>query len=289
MILYSPPFQTAAIPAPAGFVMLDHGQLLIRQDFAERFFARGWRTASDVLDAGDVDVFRKLPDRENGIVEWRDNIGPDCRAYIKRHYHSRVHRPRWQVVSATGSPGWDEAEASRRCRDAGVPIAPVIAAGADNGACGSRSFFMSEELLGFLPADDFAKQRIGTDPRDERRRRFIASLADVARRLHTHNLFHRDFYWCHFFVKEDGPGGPFDIRLIDLQRIFSPRWRLWRWQVKDLGQFVFSAPPGYFGPKERLEWFLRYRGRAEATGLDRLLRTAVDWRASIYRWRESDR
>lgn len=289
MILHSPESCfDARSEAPDGFRSFEDGRLLIREDYVDRFRERGWSTARQVIDADDVDIFRRLSDRENGIVRWRDLQGNERRSFIKRHMNPKDAKRRWYKGSlrpAGSQEGW----ASEECRRAGIGVAPVIAVGAEeSGKFSTRSFFMSEELVGFLPADDFATKLEHLPPSHPRRRALINSLADLTRKLHAANLYHRDFYWCHLFVRETGEA-KFDIRLIDLQRVDRPVWRHLRWRVKDLAQFVFSAPSGFLTGPERADWFCRYLGRVELYRADRLLLSAVEIRAAIYRWRESNR
>lgn len=289
MILHSPETrkETRSV-TPAGFRSFADGRLLIREDYVERFRERGWLTAGQVIDAEDIDVFRRLTDRENGIVVWDDERGSNSRAFIKRHTSPKNSKRTWSGTTlrpAGSHEGW----ASEECRRAGVGVAPVIAVGEEEkGGPSSRSFFMSEELAGFLPADEFAANLEHLPPAHPRRRAFISSLADLTRKLHRANLYHRDFYWCHLFVREIGEAH-FDVRLIDLQRVDRPIWRHLRWRIKDLAQFVFSAPTGFLDGPERADWFCRYLGRAELYRVDRLLLSAVEMRAGIYRWREANR
>lgn len=289
MILHSPKTcSETGSTMPSGFRSFANGRLLIREDYVERFRERGWLNASHVIDADDVNVFRRLSDRENGIVLWGDEHGSQCRSFIKRHTNPKKSKRRWNR-SILPPAGLHEGWASEECRKAGVGVAPVIAVGEEEmGKACSRSFFMSEELSGFLPADDFAVKLEHLHPSDPRRRAFIHSLADLTRKLHAANLFHRDYYWCHLFVRETAEAR-FDVRLIDLQRVDRPMWRHLRWRIKDLAQFVFSAPTGFLAEPERADWFCRYLGRAELYRADRLLLSTVEIRAAIYRWREANR
>ena len=68
-------------------------------------------------------------------------------------------------------------------------------------------------------------------------------LAQLARTLHAAGLVHRDFYACHVFCHEDA--GRLELYLIDLARMFRPRWRCFRWYVKDLAQLKFSMPAAW--------------------------------------------
>jgi len=68
-------------------------------------------------------------------------------------------------------------------------------------------------------------------------------LARLVRKLHASGLVHRDFYACHVFCHEDA--GRLELYLIDLARMFRPRWRCFRWYVKDLAQLKFSMPAAW--------------------------------------------
>ena len=54
---------------------------------------------------------------------------------------------------------------------------------------------------------------------------FNQALADLAARLHSAGLAHRDLYTPHIFLDET-PEGP-RLYLIDLARVFKPCWRKW--------------------------------------------------------------
>ena len=51
---------------------------------------------------------------------------------------------------------------------------------------------------------------------------------------------HRDLYTSHVFLDETPAGA--ELYLIDLARVFAPRWRRFRWRVKDLAQVKYSMP-----------------------------------------------
>jgi len=69
---------------------------------------------------------------------------------------------------------------------------------------------------------------------------FTRSLARLVRRLHEAGYVHRDLYASHVFLDE--AAGPGAMHLIDLARMFRPRWRKFRWRVKDLAQLHYSMP-----------------------------------------------
>ena len=95
-------------------------------------------------------------------------------------------------------------------------------------------------------------------------------MARIARLLHGAGYNHRDFYCCHFLIKELSPG-EFDIRLIDLQRAERRRWFRRRWIVKDLVQLAYSPPRDRIGCKQQIALLHHYLGvrsspRRQASG-----------------------
>jgi len=70
--------------------------------------------------------------------------------------------------------------------------------------------------------------------------RFTRDLADLVRRFHRAGYVHRDLYTSHVFM--DLAAEPPALRLIDLARMFAPRWRRFRWRVKDLAELKYSMP-----------------------------------------------
>jgi tRNA A-37 threonylcarbamoyl transferase component Bud32 len=63
------------------------------------------------------------------------------------------------------------------------------------------------------------------------------------RTLHDAGCVHRDLYASPVFL--DDSQGRADLYLIDLARMFVPRWRRFRWYVKDLAQLKYSMPAAW--------------------------------------------
>lgn len=256
----------------------------VHPDWAPRLAATGWSTVEAVMESRTPQVFRRTLERENAVVSWSDGA-PPC--YLKRHF-ARRPSPWFKELRQTGRfepAGRLEADAADACRRAGVAVPIVVAAGWRRRGRPWQvdSFFLSEALLDRAPADRLCARRKPWRP--ESKLALLDALAEGARRLHRAGLFHRDFYWSHWFVRE-GPPGRFDATLIDLQRVFRPRRLSGRWRLKDLAQFVFSAPPGWLGAGELDYWFAKYLGKHRLGSLDRQYLRAVRARAALYRWRE---
>lgn len=66
-------------------------------------------------------------------------------------------------------------------------------------------------------------------------------IAPFVRRFHDAGLVHRDLYWNHLHAAAlDDPAPPV---LLDVERVFEPRWRHRRWRIKDLAGLLSSLPP----------------------------------------------
>lgn len=65
-------------------------------------------------------------------------------------------------------------------------------------------------------------------------------VAPFARRLHDQGLIHRDLNCAHLFMADPRSAGR--PAVIDVERMFRPRWRWQRWVVKELASLLASSP-----------------------------------------------
>lgn len=89
-------------------------------------------------------------------------------------------------------------------------------------------------------------------------RELLLGLARYAARFHRAGFIHRDLYLSHVYVEPFGAGWRF--RLIDLARLFRPRWRHGRWIVKELAALDYSTPPHAASAADRLRFLKEYLG-----------------------------
>lgn len=251
--------QSGGAPSPAD------GQMWIEQEYRERLARAGLDSFAAVMNSGEGRLLRTLPDREN----WRIEIveGGRRRAmYLKRHRErSVVRRLRACLGAGPGTTaGRTEAENVLQLQQSGIDAMRVVAYGERMHRDGlAESFVLTEELAGFTQLDHFLRQRFV--PAAERRKpdrplaRLLGEVADVAARFHRSGFNHRDFYCCHFFIREVD-AGDFSVRLIDLQRVQRRRWLRRRWIVKDLAQLAYSAPRERLTRTQRLAFIKRYLG-----------------------------
>lgn len=176
--------------------------------------------------------------------------------YLKRFSRPPLRRQweRWKEGHARLSTAGVEWTNARLLAEAGVPAVTAVAFGQEMaGPWERRSFVLTSEVAGeslerWVPAH---LPPAGQEPDLARRRRLLGRLAGLVARLHEAGFVHRDLYLSHVFIEGE------DFRLIDLQRVFRPRWRR-RWLVKDLAALHFSTPADRVGRWERLRFLCRY-------------------------------
>jgi len=201
--------------------------------------------------------------------------------YLKRFDRPPFRRQleRWRrgrLLGSTAAVEWDNARALAM---AGIPAARAVACGQKMiGPWEVRSCLLLEEVPGeslerWIPAA-FAP------PAGQARRPPARALADALARFvaafHAAGFVHRDLYMCHIFItnpenlRADPAAAP-SFCLIDLQRVFRPRLRPWRWRIKDLAALDYSAPADRIGRAERLRFLCRYARCMGGRGLARSL------------------
>ena len=261
-----------------------------RPDWAE-LLGPDW--ADRIMDVDVTDRFHAKQGRSTG--RWILRAGDRRLAvYLKRHYRL----PRWRGLLATVWPGagWSPAlEESQHldwARAQGLPVPDVVAAGEYIGPWGRlRSFLAVEELDDMLPLHEAipaAAARLAPDAFRAWKRGLITEVARLARALHDRRCFHKDLYLCHFYIPRADTAGPVRewrgrVHLIDLHRLARHPWT-WRvWQLKDLGQLLYSSDVAGVTARDRLLFWHCYFGPARRTRRGRWLRWLVWTKGERYR------
>jgi hypothetical protein len=214
--------------------------------------------------------------------------GETLSLYVKKHFRLPWWLRRFAPLGAF--PGPTEWKNLKIAESLGVRVPEAVFAGAERDhACGS--LLAVRELEGYLPLHIYVPgplARMAEPARARRKQALIARLAEVARRLHGGRYYHRDFYLCHFFLRDDptAPDG-FDLVLIDFGRLLHSR--LGRWRVKDLAALLFSTDVNGVSPKDRLRFFKQYLGIAKLDGAAKGLIRRIVAKADRYRRHNSGR
>lgn len=273
------------LPRARGMVPMADACMWVAPEFLGCLEHAGLASFEQMMTNQSGSLLRTLPDRENWRLELTHAGAPRV-MYLKRHRERSRLRWRWPLLRRVGpsSAGRTEAINIGLLDRHGLASMPLVAYG-DRLVRGVReSFVLTAELTGFTQLDHFLRRRFLTVAEEPRRDRALARLidavADVARRFHAAGFNHRDFYACHFFIREPCRE-QFDVHLIDLQRVERRRRLRRRWVVKDLAQLAYSAPRERITATRRLAFMRRYLGVPRLRPADkRLIRQVVaKWRA----------
>ena len=166
--------------------------------------------------------------------------------YLKRYGPERLG-DRWRrfVTYGRGSPASVEFENVRAAQRRGVATMDAIAFGHEMGFAG-LSARRSYLVVTSVPGDAIERcgvKFLAAHAGDDGARRLTDELARLVAALHGGGFVHRDLYASHVFLNDSDDG--VSLHLIDLARMFAPRWRKFRWRVKDLAQLKYSMPASW--------------------------------------------
>ena len=178
-----------------------------------------------------------------------DTAGREAVWYLKRYEAPpvSVRLRRWLTGRGGAGPAAVEFESIRRVRAAGVATMAALAVGQEADWLGVRRSYI---VVSAVPGEALERcladylRRHASDA--AAMTAFNAALVQLVAGLHAAGLAHRDLYAAHIFLDETAAGPK--LYLIDLARVFRPRWRTFRWRVKDLAQLKHSMPAAWVEP-----------------------------------------
>lgn len=197
----------------------------------------------------------------------------ETRVYLKRFDGERFADlvKRWFEDGIWHSAAEREVRAAEALARGAIRVPLPVAWGRSGSGTDLRSFVVFTEARGeplstWVSGDAGGKGLLSS-------RAWIDGLAEIARQFHSAGWRHRDFYLCHFFV--EGGASPPRFTIIDLQRVFRPRFRPQRWRIKDLAQLHFSAREAGIGRTVMLRFLLRYCAKARLDPESKALACAI--------------
>ncbi len=178
--------------------------------------------------------------------------------YLKRYEGETLSAllSRWWEDAKRTSPAEREVNVALALSREGIAAsAPVAHGRSGNRVTTQKSFVVTAAVPGDSLENFFrGKKQI---PLSEKLK-ILQAVATFARKFHDHGWRHRDFYLCHIFISNVDRVPP--LTLIDLARVFRPRWRKERWRIKDLAQLNYSASSEIFSRADRLRFVRHYFG-----------------------------
>jgi heptose I phosphotransferase len=250
-------------PLREAFVRLSDDSGLVHKGYKQLLEKHGLGTLKNVFkyDRGHRLHKPGLKKRERFRVILNKPHGSKVVIYLKRFgypgifdiFKQRFTRPRIGT-------GIHDFLGAKRLAENGVAVARPIAYGRECGWFGeTRSFAMIEELPQAEALERLLPEWHNTKCeyallRDKKE--LISHMALLVLRLHRSGHYHRDLYLSHVFLSKDIYGLE-RLNLIDLQRVFRPRFLNRRWKIKDLAQLYYSSRD-YFSNTDMMRFIYEY-------------------------------
>lgn len=234
----------------------------VRADWWHAFQEAGLQTISAFLNATGEPLSKPgLGGRYRARLRIRSGEQEHC-FYLKRYEREPLGTQikRWFEDACLASPAERDVRVAAALAQCGLEVPHTVAWGR------TRRFSMRQQsfIVATAVAGDAIDRRVLAPPFTEpaksfsAKRALVRELAKLVRTFHEAGWRHRDLYLCHVFA--DIQGERMRLSMIDLQRVFRPRWRVWRWRIKDLAQLNYSAKPEQFSRAMRLRFAKEYFG-----------------------------
>ena len=257
-------------------------ELYLRDDLARAWAGREPFAAADALTG---EMYRAVARRRT----LRFDLGG-------RSYFAKVHSgvgvlellKNWLVLRRPVVDAENEYRACIHLAARGI-VVPGVAAFGRHGSnpATRRSFLVTDALEARVSLEEVAEHWIVERPPPALKRRMIAAVAEVARRMHDAGVNHRDFYLCHLLA--DAPAlreGRVELAVIDLHRAQLRNATPARWRMRDLAALDFSSHDLKLTRADKARFAASYTGMSvrDALGKQRTLWARVRRRAErLYR------
>ena len=241
-----------------------------------------------------VEVTDRLFQKQGRSIARWTLTAPDGRrlvVFLKRHFVLPRKHGLLAVLfpRRAWSPGLQEWEHLEWAAQHRLPVPRPVAAGELVGPGGRlQSFIAIEELANMLPLHEAVPLAERSLPPADFPR-WKETLSDELVRLsvafHGRQVFHKDLYFCHFYIDEgDARRVPDDwagrVRVIDLHRMARHRWTaIWR-KAKDLAQLLYSSDVPGVTDADRRGFWARYRPHTRLAWLVALI-ARLKWRLYV--------
>jgi heptose I phosphotransferase len=136
-----------------------------------------------------------------------------------------------------------EVVAIQQLTQLGIPTTPLVAYGQrGRNPATLQSFVMTEDLGDIVSLEEVCAAWLVTPPDEAFKQRLTVAVAELAAKLHQAGLCHRDFYLCHFVMKQaELDQGAIHLYLIDLHRMLQHQPSDGAAVMKDIAGLYFSA------------------------------------------------
>ncbi|GAB3105369.1 lipopolysaccharide core heptose(I) kinase RfaP [Aestuariicella hydrocarbonica] len=122
------------------------------------------------------------------------------------------------------------------------------------------SFIVTDAIEPSISLEDLAIEWREQPPSLQQKRAVMATVCHMARAMHEAGVNHRDFYICHFLLRNRTFTNDPDLAIIDLHRALIHKKIPYRWRLKDLASLYFSAFDVPLTLRDKLRFIRDYTG-----------------------------
>lgn len=190
--------------------------------------------------------------------------GQRRKLYLKRYDREGLagRLRRWWRYGVRTSPAGVEFDNIVTLRAAGIPTMRQILCGERRGLLDAKRSYLIVTAVPGRKLEHCVSEFIDRNAdRPEVLWALTHCLGVFVRKLHDTGYVHRDLYASHIFLNE--LDHRLEMHLIDLARVFAPKWRRFRWRVKDLSQLKYSMPRTRWSDEYWRPFMEKYLGTAD--------------------------
>ena len=228
------------------------------------------------------DIFEKVFSLNGQIFREKDGRKTICFKTGASIYFAKLHKGvgwkkiirylfqfRLPVLSAQ-----NEWQAIKRFDELSIHTTPLVGYGKKGiNPAQLKSFVITKALTGVESLEDFCRDWTLNPPGYALKRALIIKVAKIARTLHEHNIYHRDFYICHFLIdlnpgnQRFDPGKP-KLHVIDLHRVLIRNRQSNHLRIKDIAGLYFSSMDIGLNKRDIMRFIRIYKNKPLKNALD---------------------
>ncbi|HOY70821.1 MAG TPA: lipopolysaccharide core heptose(I) kinase RfaP [Methylotenera sp.] len=136
-----------------------------------------------------------------------------------------------------------EVAAIQKLDEIGIPTTPLVGYGVrGNNPAKQQSFIITQDLGDITSLEDVCADWKTNPPDTSFKQQVMIKMAQLAAKLHSAGLCHRDFYLCHLALKKaELAAGMLNLHLIDLHRMLQGQSPSGNTVMKDVAGLKFSC------------------------------------------------
>lgn len=152
-----------------------------------------------------------------------------------------------------------EVHAIQRLSEIGIASTPLVAYGQRGcNPATMQSFVLTEDLGDIVSLEEMLMDSKSYPMPEASKQRMLQAVANIASKLHSAGLCHRDFYLCHFVLnRQHAVANQYDLHLIDLHRMLQNQSPNSQAAMKDIAGLYFSMLQNGLGAQD-LSTFRQY-------------------------------